>query len=114
LAREVFVGLLKRMSREGGVLVGNSSAGLIEAAALKVPVVDIGPRQNGRERCANVVHVEHERAGEVRAAVAKARAIPKGSITHPYGDGKTGERVAKVLAEVSPHQPGMLRKRNSY
>jgi UDP-hydrolysing UDP-N-acetyl-D-glucosamine 2-epimerase len=114
LPREQFVGLLKHLAKHGGVLVGNSSAGLIEAAALRVPVVDIGPRQGGRERCANVVHVEHERAAEVRAALDRARALDLASLAHPYGDGRAGERAAAALAEVNPHQPGMLRKRNAY
>ncbi len=114
MPRDKFIGLLRRMAAGGGVLVGNSSAGLIEAAALAVPVVDIGPRQGGRERCGNVVHLEQERADAVRAALAAARALPKGPITHPYGDGHAGERAAAVLAEVSPHQPGLLRKRNTY
>ncbi|HYE60835.1 MAG TPA: UDP-N-acetylglucosamine 2-epimerase [Phycisphaerales bacterium] len=114
LPRERFVGLLKHLAKHKGVLVGNSSAGLIEAAALRVPVVDIGPRQGGRERCGNVVHVEHERAAEVRAAVGKARELDLGGLVHPYGDGHAGERIAKVLAEVSPHQPWVLRKRNAY
>jgi UDP-hydrolysing UDP-N-acetyl-D-glucosamine 2-epimerase len=114
LPRATFIGLLKRMAASGGVLVGNSSAGLIEAAALRLPVVDIGPRQAGRERCDNVVHVEHERADAVRAAVSRARALKLGAITHPYGDGHAGERAAAVLAEVSPHQPWVLRKRNAY
>lgn len=114
LPREKFVGLLKHLAKTKGVLVGNSSAGLIEAAALRVPVVDIGSRQGGRERCGNAVHVEHERAGEVRGAVAKARELDLSRLAHPYGDGHAGERIAAVLAGVSPHQPGMLRKRNAY
>ena len=46
LDRPAFIGLLRRAE----VLVGNSSAGLIEAAALGCPAVNLGPRQAGRER----------------------------------------------------------------
>jgi UDP-N-acetylglucosamine 2-epimerase len=114
LPREQFIALLKHLAQHKGVVVGNSSAGLIEAAALKVAVLDIGARQGGRERCGNVVHIEHERAMEVRAALGKARELDLGTLQHPYGNGTAGPRIAAILAEVSPHQPGMLRKRNSY
>jgi UDP-hydrolysing UDP-N-acetyl-D-glucosamine 2-epimerase len=114
LPRAAFVGLLKRLAASKGVLVGNSSAGLIEAAALKVPVVDIGPRQGGRERCDNVVQVETERAQAVREAVAQARELDLSALQHPYGDGRAGIRVAEILATTDPHEPGFLRKRNTY
>lgn len=114
LSRESFIGLLRLLAARRGVLVGNSSAALIEAAALHVPVVDIGPRQSGRERCANVVHIDHERAADVRAAIARARDLDLRSLDHPYGNGRTGPRVAALLASTNPHQPGMLRKRNTY
>src|SRR5262249_28008548 len=103
-----------RLAATKGVLVGNSSAGLIEAAALKVPVVDIGPRQNGRERCGNVVHIEAERAQAVREAVAKARALDLSALQHPYGDGRSGLRIAEILAGTNPHEPGLIHKLNTY
>lgn len=101
LARERFVGLLKRLSERGGLLVGNSSAGLIEAAALRVPAVNIGRRQNGRERGTNVVDVESGASIDgVRGALESALKIDRTGITHPFGDGRTGERVANILAKL--------------
>lgn len=118
LPRRSFVGLLKRLAaaegERGGVVVGNSSAGLIECAALQLPAVDIGPRQAGRERAANAVHASAESAEAVAAALRTARAIPRRSIAHPYGDGRAGERIAAALARFDPHDPGMLRKRCAY
>lgn len=114
LPREKFVGLLKRVAGRGGVLVGNSSSALIEAAALKLAVVDIGDRQGGRERAANAVHAADGDPGAIAAAIAKARAIDRATITHPYGDGKTGTRCAEILARTDPRSPGFLRKRNTY
>jgi UDP-N-acetylglucosamine 2-epimerase len=96
------------------VMVGNSSSGLIEAAALGVPVVDLGPRQNGRERPANVVHAEHEHADAVRAALDKALVMRPDSRVHPYGDGTSGARSAAWLAEVDPREPRLVRKRCVY
>lgn len=118
LPRARFVGLLKRLAAQegsrGGVMVGNSSGGLIEAAALRLPVVDIGPRQAGRERPGNVVHVEHEQADAIRAALEAARRLERGGLGHPYGDGRAGERVAAALVEVDPHSPRLRRKRCTY
>lgn len=118
LPRAAFVGLLKRLAAtpgpQRGVLVGNSSAGLIEAAAVRIPVVDIGPRQGGRERCANVVHIAHAHAESVRQALTKARSVDLSHEQHPYGDGHAGSRIAQLLARVSPAEPGLLRKRCAY
>ncbi|MFN0132079.1 MAG: UDP-N-acetylglucosamine 2-epimerase [Phycisphaerales bacterium] len=127
LRRHEFVGLLKRLARKareahgaqsgsaarGGVVVGNSSAGLIECAALGVPVVDIGSRQAGRERAGNVVHAE-EHGEAVLRAIGVARGLRLAEMEHPFGDGRAGERVAAALAQVSPHDPGLMRKRNVY
>jgi len=114
LARAQFVGLLKRMAASNGVLVGNSSAGLIEAAAIGIPVVDIGPRQSGRERCGNVIHVDAERPDAIAAAVHQARALDRSGLSHPYGDGQAGPRIARALADTNPHDPRLLRKRCAY
>lgn len=114
LPREQFVGLLKRLSREGGALIGNSSAGLIEAAALRCPVVDIGPRQAGRERPNNVVHVDEPDASTVRQAIEQATGMDRMAIRHPYGQGTAGDAIADLLATMDPHAPGFLRKRNAY
>lgn len=118
LPREQFVALLARLARcvPAGVLVGNSSAGLIEAAALGVPVVDVGSRQGGRERGPHVRHVPHAHAGSVRAAVAVVRddhASGRISREHPYGDGRTGPRVAELLEALVRSSPS-VRKRCAY
>ena len=114
LPRTAFVGLLRALARRGGVLVGNSSAGLIECAALRVPVVNVGPRQAGRERAGNVIDVEHIESGAVGRAIERARIIDLSRAEHPFGDGKAGERSANALAALSPHDPALLRKRNTY
>ncbi|MBC7835117.1 MAG: UDP-N-acetylglucosamine 2-epimerase [Phycisphaerales bacterium] len=115
LPRAVWLSLLKRMSVRGGVLVGNSSAGLIEAAALGVNVVNVGPRQAGRERGANALDVPLREEGLMEAvAGALAVALQRGRppTVHPYGDGRAGERIAAELAAREGRM--MLRKRNTY
>ncbi len=115
LPREHFVGLLKRLAlcEASGVLVGNSSAGLIEAAALRLPAVDVGPRQNGRERAGNAVH-SVESASGVREALAAARALDRSQLSHPYGDGRAGERIADLLASTDPGDARLRRKLCTY
>lgn len=111
MPRPAFVGLLKTLAARGGVLVGNSSAALIEAAALRLPAVDVGTRQQGRERCGNVVHAP---AAGVAAGLRAARTIDRSAITHPYGDGRAGVVIAGWLAVNDPAVPGFLRKRCVY
>jgi len=94
------------------VLVGNSSAGLIEAAALKTPVVNVGPRQNGRQSPANVVDCDHGQTNVTRAIRAALR-LDLTRMRHPYGKGDTGQRVADTLASLDL-QAVPLRKHNAY
>jgi len=107
-----FRSLISRLGESGGVLVGNSSSGLIEAALLGCPVVDCGRRQGGRERPNNVVHVARATADAVGDGVRAARAIRRDAIVHPYGDGRAGTRIAAALAGFDPHAPELLRKRH--
>jgi UDP-hydrolysing UDP-N-acetyl-D-glucosamine 2-epimerase len=109
LARHTFIGLLKRAR----ALVGNSSAGLIEAAALGVPVVNIGPRQTGRECASNVIHVERPSEKAIHSAIASALARKHQPVSHPFGDGQAGPRIADILAGLDLATVP-LAKRNSY
>lgn len=112
LPREVFVGLLKRLASRDGLLLGNSSAGLIEAAAINCRAVNVGPRQAGRESPASVVNVESPSVGAIAAAIASHR-LP-GKPEHPYGDGRSGPRIASLLAAIDLDDPALIRKRCAY
>lgn len=114
LERSRFVALLKRVAAEGGALVGNSSAGLIEAAAIGCPSVDIGDRQNGRERCEALTVHAPEQADAVRAAYERITVARPTNAAHPFGDGRAGVRAARTLAERDPHAAGLLRKHCAY
>lgn len=113
--RGAFIGLLKKLASIGGVLIGNSSAGRIEAAAIGLRVVDVGPRQNGRETPANVTHVpESELSGLTRIVDELLQRAPGGPISHPFGDGHAGAHIAAALAAIDPTSEGFTRKRNTY
>ena len=93
LPRRQFIGALKRID----VLVGNSSAGLIEAAVIGCNAINIGSRQRGRERAHNVVDLGEPKALRASLSELATRSVP---CDHPYGDGASGERVAEVLARL--------------
>ena len=89
--------------RAVGLVVGNSSSGIMEAASFALPVVNVGMRQRGRERGRNVLD-----AGATPQSILEQIAIAKTrefrcslqGIENPYGDGHASERIAEVLATV--------------
>jgi UDP-N-acetylglucosamine 2-epimerase len=79
-------------------LVGNSSVGIRECAYLGVPVVNIGTRQNGRDRGENVLDVDYTKDA-IRAAI-KTQIKKKDIVSSPiYGDGDAGHKIAEVLSK---------------
>jgi len=113
LDAHVFWGLMKAAT----VLVGNSSAGLIETPVFRLPSINIGRRQEGRLRAENVIDVVHDR---VKIAAAIERAVSdegfRGSVancTQPYGDGRAGERIIEVIRHT-PVDRRLLVKRMTY
>jgi UDP-hydrolysing UDP-N-acetyl-D-glucosamine 2-epimerase len=87
---------IKLMARTA-CLVGNSSSAIREGAFIGTPAVNIGPRQEGRDRGSNVVDVDYDGeqiADAVRAQMANGR-YPMEPI---YGDGHAGERIADILS----------------
>ncbi|MBN1764503.1 MAG: UDP-N-acetylglucosamine 2-epimerase (hydrolyzing) [Sedimentisphaerales bacterium] len=101
LPRDVYMGVLKR-SR---ALVGNSSSGIIEASYLNVDVINIGPRQYGRDRGENVIDIDYGRAS-VAQAIEKIlrRRNKKSRPSKIYGRGKSGEKIAEILAQIKLDQ----------
>ncbi len=109
LPRHDFIGLLRRVK----LLVGNSSAGLIECAALGVRCINVGTRQAGREIPGNVIDIPLRDVQRYEEAIRHGLARPLGRIAHPYGDGHAGERTAELLAAFEPRDHP-LAKRNTY
>jgi UDP-hydrolysing UDP-N-acetyl-D-glucosamine 2-epimerase len=89
--------------------VGNSSAPLREGAYIGVPTVNIGSRQQGRDRAENVIDVGYDRR-EIVAAVKKQLAHGRYPSSHLYGGGGAGARIAKILVDT----PLRVQKRLSY
>ena len=108
LPRPIFVAAL----RHAQALVGNSSAGIIEAASFGTPVVNIGNRQRARERNRNTIDCPGDR-GAIAAAVAEALAHGRYPAGNVYGDGQAGARITHLLATL-PIAEDLLDKVNGY
>lgn len=93
------------------VMIGNSSAGIIEAATFGTPVVNVGSRQNMRQRNALVIDVSND-PGAISVAIDRALQTSRGSGANVYGDGSTGPRIAGILAELPLEN--LLWKSNAY
>jgi UDP-hydrolysing UDP-N-acetyl-D-glucosamine 2-epimerase len=90
-------------------IIGNSSVAIRECSFLGVPAVNIGSREQGRERGKNVIDVDHKRS-EISSAIRIHLNNGRYPLDPIYGDGKAGEKIAQVLAEV----PLRFQKRLAY
>lgn len=95
-----------RLINRSACLVGNSSSGIRECSFLGIPCVNIGSRQNQRERAENVMDVPHE-AEEIYQAIMNQLEHGRHNPSRLYGDGRAGERMAAILAKT----PIDIRKR---
>ena len=102
------------LMRIAGVIIGNSSSAIIEASSFLLPAINIGTRQRGRERGDNVIDVNYS-SNEIKSAISKAlhddefRKRIRNS-KNPYGDGKSGKRIADILERISINED-LLQKR---
>lgn len=105
LSRKRFLSVLAY----AGVLIGNSSAGILEAPSFKLPAINIGTRQKGRMRAVNVIDVEQFDRASITDAIEKALGdeeyrLALNKCVNPYGDGHSSERICKILEEIDLHQ----------
>lgn len=111
LSHAAYLGLLRRAR----LLVGNSSSGIIESPSFRLPTVNIGIRQEGRERGANVIDAPHDRfkiLSCMKRALSPRFRQSLMRLRSPYGDGRAGERIARTLSSV--RLDGILQKRLTY
>src|SRR5258708_34850463 len=85
------------------LLIGNSSSGIMEAASFPVPAVNIGLRQQGRERARNVLDAAPE-ARSILDAIGRARSTEfrrsLAGMENPYGEGCASEKIVRVLSTI--------------
>ena len=91
------------LMRQVSLFLGNSSSGIMETASFAIPTVNIGMRQQGRERPRNVLDAEATPASIVSAIQRAASLTFRNSLSgmaNPYGDGHAAERIVQVLAAL--------------
>ena len=89
-----------RLLANAKCLIGNSSVGIRECAYLGVPVVNIGTRQNRRDRGNNTIDVGYS-ADEIQRAVTHCLQSERSESSEVYGGGNAGETIADTLSKVS-------------
>jgi UDP-hydrolysing UDP-N-acetyl-D-glucosamine 2-epimerase len=85
-------------------MIGNSSSGIMEAASFALPVVNVGMRQQGRERALNIIDAAADTAAittALKRALAPAYRKKLRGMTNPYGSGTASNMIANILATVS-------------
>lgn len=84
------------------VVIGNSSSGIIETPSFKVPTVNIGNRQKGRESSPSVIHC-NESYDAIKKAIYKATSddfsLKIKGFENPYGKGGASKRIADILVD---------------
>jgi len=108
-----FLSLMKNCS----VMIGNSSAGIIESPSFCIPVVNIGLRQEGRERAKNIIDVNHNK-NEIKKAIKKAIFEQKfrtniKKCRNPYGNGMASKKIVDILSKIKIDKK-LLQKKLTY
>ena len=101
LSTDIFVNLYRKVN----ALIGNSSSGIHETPSLGIPAINIGNRQQGRERANNVIDVDYKKeaiAWAIKKALFNTEFINNvRNMKNPYGDGTSAEKIVKILKTVS-------------
>lgn len=89
--------------KECKFMIGNSSSGIIEAASFKIPVINLGTRQNGREQSKNIINANLNE-NEIETALNKIQ-DPQfikslKNVKNIYGDGNSSRRITKTLNQI--------------
>lgn len=89
--------------RNVSALIGNSSSGIMETASFALPTVNIGMRQQGRERPKNVLDAPADSTAilsAIQAARSDSFRHSLRGMTNPYGDGHAAETIVRVLTTI--------------
>lgn len=94
------------------MMIGNSSSGIMETPSLKLPTVNVGIRQQGRDRARNILDADpcvDDILRKVRTAASEAFRQSLEGMTNPYGDGHASEKIVSVLT-TAPSSEQLLLK----
>jgi GDP/UDP-N,N'-diacetylbacillosamine 2-epimerase (hydrolysing) len=98
------------------ILIGNSSSGIHEAASFKLPVINVGTRQNGRLKPKNIVNADYNRNdiyNKIKFCMSNKKFLKIiKSLKNPYGDGKSSLKIVKILDKIDLTKS--TQKQNTY
>ena len=101
LSTDIFVNLYRNVN----ALIGNSSSGIHETPTMKIPAINIGNRQQGRERSFNVIDVPHDKKLIIKAidkSINDKNFIEKlKNLKNPYGNGDSAQKIVNILKSLS-------------
>ncbi|MBQ9479450.1 MAG: UDP-N-acetylglucosamine 2-epimerase (hydrolyzing), partial [Selenomonadaceae bacterium] len=84
------------------MVIGNSSSGIMEAPAFRIPTVNIGDRQTGRIKPTSVIDCRPT-ASEIVSAIERARRLRVSGafddMINPYGDGRTSDKIVEIVCD---------------
>ena len=105
------------MLRSVNLMIGNSSSGIIEAPSFKIPVINIGSRQQGRQRSQNIVDVPAEKNKILKAIDFALYNAEFQRLVHicknQFGDGTAAQKIIKILKEL-PLDDQLIQKQITY
>lgn len=96
------------------VVLGNSSSGIVEAPAFRVPTVNIGDRQRGRLQSESIINCGDSTdaiVAAIKTALSDEHMRICRTVTSPYGDGHAAERIANKIIEAAAHGRIDLKKK---
>jgi UDP-hydrolysing UDP-N-acetyl-D-glucosamine 2-epimerase len=98
--------------RQVELFLGNSSSGIMETPSFALPTVNVGLRQQGRERAQNIIDAAPEAQAildAVRTAASKEFRDSLRGMTNPYGDGQASRKIVEVLTTVPLSQELLMK-----
>jgi len=113
LPHEDYLSLMKSVD----LMIGNSSSGIIESPSFKLPVINIGKRQQGRERSENIIDVEPKK-NEILKTIDFAlndkdfRNKVKNCV-NKFGDGKASQKIVNILKKIKLDE-NLIQKQITY
>jgi len=101
------------MMAVSAAMVGNSSSGIIEAGSFRLPVVNIGNRQRGRIKGANVIDVEYNKESIIKGIQEVLNPHFRKSLhnlSNLYGSGNSSDKILKVLKQISINDNFLIKR----
>ncbi len=95
---DVFIAVLAKTA----CAVGNSSSFVRDASFVGTPVVLVGTRQDGRERCGSVIRVESKRE-DIFAAIKKQLSNGRYKCSNLYGEPGVSNKIVETITTLKPY-----------